>query len=461
MSKVYKGNSLRNGSKKRGRAVVELNLIQNFGVALLLGLIVGLEREFQHQKEKAKDFAGIRTFILIAVFGWIIGFLADQENFRALILVGVSGMILFIIFAYLSVVWKGKGLGATSEISALIVFLLGILVAKGYILVPVMIAILMSTILSYKYYLHKFATQLQVEEVHAGLKLGIISLVVLPLLPNNAYSPVDIPILQDILTLFPSIYTLLAQTQVFNPFKIWLMVVFICSLSTIGYILIKTMGPKKGLGLTGAIGGFVSSTAVTTSLSQNSTKTKLSYTFSYAVIISWVIMLLRVLFVSIILNKTVFFYALAPLGTMTLAAGICVLYLYSKQGKKYQENGSTMTFKSPFALLPALKFGGLFVISLFVVKILQTLLGSSGIYFAAILAGLADVDAITVSLLTFASTKEATVSVAVTGITLAVLSNTLTKCLIAYFFGGKEFAKQVAICSAIILSTGIITLLVF
>ena len=440
--------------------MVELSLMQNFGVALLLGLIVGLEREFQHQKEKAKDFAGIRTFILIAVFGWLIGFLANQEHLHNLILVGVSGMVLFVIAAYLAVAWKGNGIGATSELSALIIFLLGILVAQQYILVPVAVAILMTTILSYKYYLHKFAQQLEIEEVHAGLKLGIISLVVLPLLPDVGYSPVDIPILRDILGLFPSAYSLLAETQVFNPFKIWLMVVFICAISTIGYIMIKMVGARKGIGITGAIGGLVSSTAVTSSLSETSKKSKLTYSFSFGVIISWTIMFLRVLFVAVILNKEVFLRSLLTLSIMVLVAGGCAVYLYFQQTDKGRKTETAVAFKSPFALVSALKFGAFFVFILFIEKLFQILLGSYGIYAAALLAGLADVDAITISMLAFASTGEISIPVAVTGITLAVLSNTISKCGIAYLFGSREFAKQVAICTAIILSSGLLAILV-
>ena len=112
------------------------------------------------------------------------------------------------------------------------------------------------------------------------------------------------------------------------------------------------------------------------------------------------------------------------------------------------------------ALLPALKFGAFFVFILFIEKLLQTLLGSSGIYVAALLAGLADVDAITISMLTFASTGEVSISVAVTAITLAVASNTLTKCAIASIFGSRTFAKQVAVCTAIILSSGLLAILV-
>ena len=461
--KIYKGISSVSGSKyhiykKRGGEVIELGLFENFGIALLLGLIVGLEREFQHQQQKVQDFAGIRTFTLIALFGWLVGFVAQQMGSFELVLLGTAGMILFSIAGYIAVVWKGKGIGATSEISALVVFLVGVMVAYNFLLIAVTTSILMATILSYKYTLHKFAQKLAIEEVHAGLKLGIISAVILPLLPNKAYSPLDIPVLRDIISLFPSVQDILSVTQVFNPFKIWLMVVFICALSTIGYVLIKVIGARKGIGLTGAIGGLVSSTAVTSTLSEHSKKSKLVYTFVFGVIVAWTIMFARVLFVTSILNKEVFFSSLFTLGLMTITSAGCAIYLYYQRTPQGRKTETAVAFQSPFALLPALKFGLFFGFVLFLAKLLQALFGSSGLYVASVLAGLADVDAITISMATLASTGEITTSVAVTSITLAVASNTITKASIAYLFGGKEFSKKVIICSAIILAVGLLAI---
>lgn len=439
--------------------MIQLSILENFGLALLLGLIVGIEREFQHQKQKVKDFAGIRTFTLIAIFGWLTGFIAQQIGEINIVLVALSGIIIFLVAAYSIVALKGKRIGATSEISALIIFLVGLMVSYNLLLIAVITSILMTTILSYKYTLHKFAQKLAIEEVHAGLKLGIISAVILPLLPNKGYSPVDVPVFREIISLFPSIYNILAETQVFNPYKIWLMVVFICALSTIGYVLIKVIGTRKGIGLTGAIGGLVSSTAITSTLSESSKKSKLAYTFVFGVIVAWTIMFIRVLFVTSILSKEVFFSLVFTIGMMTLASAGCAFYLYrhrSTQGKKTE---TTIVFESPFALLPALKFGALFGFVLFFAKLLQALLGSSGVYIASTLAGLADVDAITISMATLASNGEISTSVAVTGITLAVASNTLAKAGIAYFFGGKEFAKKVLICTGIILAVGLFAIL--
>ncbi|MBI5003157.1 MgtC/SapB family protein [Candidatus Woesearchaeota archaeon] len=440
--------------------MIELGLFENFGIALLLGLIVGLEREFQHQQQKVQDFAGIRTFTLIALFGWLVGFVAQQIGSFELVLLGTAGMILFSIAGYIAVVWKGKGIGATSEISTIIVFLSGIIIAYNYILIAVISVILMTTILSYKYTLHKFAQKLALDEIHAGLKLGIISAVVLPLLPNKAYSPLDIPVLREIISLFPSVKTILITTQIFNPFKIWLMVVFICAISTIGYILIKTLGAKKGIGLIGAVGGLVSSTAVTSALSESSKKSKWYYTFAFGVIIAWVIMFFRVFFITLILNKNVFISLLLPLGIILLASLCCGFYLFSQRTPPGKKAETAVAFQSPFALLPALKIGAFFVFALFITKLLQALLGSSGIYFASFLAGFADIDAVVISMVTLTSAGEITSSIAALGIVLAALSNTITKAAIAYLFGGKQFAKKVLICTAIIVAAGILAVLV-
>ena len=282
----------------------------------------------------------------------------------------------------------------------------------------------------------------------------------LPLLPNKAYSPADIPILKDIIQLFPSIYDIVAATQAFNPFKIWLMVVFISAISFAGYISIKLIGEKKGIGLTGAVGGLISSTAVTSSLSVSSKKSKVVTAFVFGVIIAWAVMFFRVLFVTLVLNKEVFMSAIISIGMMSLASAGCAVYLYINRTTKGKKTTKAVAFESPFALRPALKFGAFFGLVLFMAKLLQGLFGSSGIYIASILSGLADVDAITISMATLNSSGEITTTVAVTGITLAVVSNTIVKGGIAYLFGGKEFAKKVLICMGIILVVGLVAVFI-
>jgi uncharacterized membrane protein (DUF4010 family) len=441
-------------------ADISYALIQNFGVALLLGLVVGLEREFHRQKQEAQDFGGVRTFTLIALFGWISGYLSLQLEHISVLLLSLGGMILFTIACYIAVVWRKKGIGATTEFSAIIVFLLGVMVALDHVLIAVISAVLMTTVLSYKGYLHHFARKLKLDEVHAALKFAVISVVLLPLLPNTAYAPTDILFVKDLVSLLPThVYEVLAATQAFNPFKIWLMVVFICAISFIGYVAIKIIGAKKGIGLTGAIGGLVSSTAVTSSLSLSSKRSKVVNAFAFGVIVAWTIMFFRVLLVTSVLSKEVFFASFASIGLMAVVSAGCAWWLFNHKEKEVKKSASAVAFESPFALGPALKFGAFFGLVLFGAKLLQGLFGSKGIYIASILSGLADVDAITISMATLQSSGEISTQVAVTAITLAVASNTVVKAGIAYMFGSKEFAKKVVICTGIVLAVGLLAVL--
>jgi uncharacterized membrane protein (DUF4010 family) len=431
------------------------------GIALLLGLIVGIEREFQHYQQRIQIFAGIRTFTLISLFGWLIGFLAQQLGEFSLILVAVAGMIVLTAVTYLVMVWKRNIVGVTNEISALIVFFLGIIVSYNYTLIALISAVIMATLLSYKYYLHHIAQKLHLEEIHGGLKLGIISIVVLPLLPNTSYSLADIPYANTFFTFSPQLFLFFQEAQIFNPFKIWLLVVFICALSTIGYIMIKTIGPKKGIGITGAIGGIVSSTAVISTFSELSKKVKLQNTFAFGVILAWIVMLLRTLFIILLLNKTIFTSVSTILGMMIVAASCCAIYFYLKRTPKGKKTETSMGFTSPFALKPALKLTVFFVVFLFLSKLLQYWLGSTGIYIACIFAAFTATDATIVSVVTLFSAGEITASVAVTGIILTVISDALGKIGIAYLFGEKRFAQLVATAASIILAVAIVSLLLF
>lgn len=446
---------------ENSKEVVEipLSIIWNLGIALLLGLIVGIEREFQHYRQHIQIFAGIRTFTLISLLGWLIGFLAQQLGEFTLVLVAFSGMTALAMVTYFVMVWKKGIIGVTNEISALIVFFLGILVSYNYVLIALICAIVMTTLLSYKYYLHQAAQKLHIEEIHAGLKLGIISVVVLPLLPNKSYSLVDIPYSEQFFQTFPKFFYFLQNAQIFNPFKIWLLVVFICALSSIGYLLIKTIGPKKGIGITGAIGGIVSSTAVVTTLSEISKKAKTYNTFAFGVVVAWIVMLIRMLFIIFVLNKTLFSSVFDILGFMMLAALTCAVYFYFKRTSKGKKAETTLTLTSPFALKPALKLTLFFVVFLFLSKLLQYWLGSTGIYLACIFAAFTTTDATIISVVTLFSAGEIALSVAVTGVILTLISDAVGKIGIAYFFGEKHFAKLVAGAASIILAVAVISLL--
>ncbi len=435
-------------------------LIERFLIALLLGAAIGLEREFQHQREKVKDFAGFRTFILIALLGALVGYLSEELNSNALLIATLVAFMVLLVACYLVVSLEEKRIGATTEMSALITFFLGILVLKGFIILSVIIAIIVAALLAYKPQMHKFARKIEAVELYSTLKFGLISLVVLPLLPNKGYTLLDIPILHEIIESIPTLALILAQIDVLNPFKIWLMVVFIAGISFVGYILIKTVGAKAGLGLTGFMGGLISSTAVTSSLSIESKRAKkLVNVFVFGTIIASCTMYFRVLFEVLVLNKSLLKYLIVPIGLMAVVGlGYC-LYLYL-QKKKPSKNTKHFEFNSPFALGPALKFGLFFGFVLYIAKLFQILFGDTGIYIASLLSGLADVDAITITMASLANTGDVTSVVAVSAITIAVCSNTVVKGGIAYLFGAKEFGMIIMKVFGAMLAVALIAILI-
>jgi uncharacterized membrane protein (DUF4010 family) len=439
--------------------VLDYILIERFLIALLLGAAIGLEREFQHQREKTKDFAGFRTFILIAIFGALVGYISEQIESPALIIASLVAFMLLVIAGYVIVSIDEKRIGATTEMSAIITFVLGILVLKGHIIISVIIAIIVAALLAYKLQMHKFARKIEAVELYSTLKFGLISLVVLPLLPNKGYTLLDIPVLHEIIESFPSVALILAQIDVLNPFKIWLMVVFIAGISFVGYILIKTVGAKAGLGLTGFMGGLISSTAVTSSLSIESKRAKkIVNVFVFGTIIASCTMYFRVLFEVLVLNKSLLTHLIVPIGLMAVVGlGYC-LYLYLQKTKKHTKKH--FEFNSPFALGPALKFGLFFGFVLYIAKLFQILFGDTGIYIASLLSGLADVDAITITMASLANTGDVTSVVAVSAITIAVCSNTVVKGGIAYLFGAKEFGMIIMKVFGAMLAVALLAILI-
>ncbi len=429
-------------------------------LALALGTVIGLEREFEFQKGKRRDFGGIRTFVLLVTLGAFVGYLSERLVISSLfVILSFITVSLLVITSYVVVSLKTKKIGATTELAALITFLIGICVMKGYYIFAIIVCIITTAVLAFKPQLHFFARQIKYEELYASLKFGIISLVVLPLLPNKAYALTQIPGIGTTLTNAPRLAQFLSDISVFNPFKIWLMVVFITGISYVGYLLMKQIGANKGLGITGFLGGLVSSTAVTSSLALESKRHKgIVRPFTIGVLIASCTMFARVLFEVFVLNITLLPTLVIPLGIMIITGLGITCFFYYMHIRKKKVVRKDITFKTPFALLPALKFGIFFAFVLFAVNVLEKLFGTSGLYLAAAIAGLADVDAITISMATLAAAGTISIPVAITTITIAVCSNMFVKAGIVYFFGDRAFARELIWCLALILGVGLLAL---
>lgn len=413
------------------------DLYYQFIVALLIGILMGLEREHSHSHQDGELFAGVRTFALLALIGGVAAMITDQLGSAWIF---VSIMLLLgglTTAAYFISASKGQ-MGITTEVSALVAFLVGGLCYWDRVQVAVAIAVAVTTLLSLKLEMRAFVQRLTKEDIYATLKFAIIAVIVLPVLPDQ---PLGLP-----------------PFDVLNLYKIWLMVVFISGISFLGYLLSKLVGAERGIGLTGLLGGLVSSTAVTLSFSQRSqTEPDLARPFALAIIGAWTMMFGRVLVEVAALNIALLEIVWIPL-VASAASGLAYgLYLYF--GQRSSE-ASEMEFTNPFTLGPAVQFGLLYAVILLVSSVAQTTLGDTGVYLSSVVAGTADVDAITLSMAELAGVdSEVSLGTAALAIVLAITSNVVVKGGIVLISGSATLRRALLPGFILMLVTGIVVAL--
>ncbi|MBS3084705.1 MgtC/SapB family protein [Candidatus Pacearchaeota archaeon] len=427
----------------------------NFGIAIFLGALMGLQREFSQQKEHIRRFAGLRTFILITFLGSILGFLGGSVNSLPVV-IGFIGIIIFSFLSYIITFLRFKGTTVLTEIAAILAFIIGVMCTTGYVETAIIFGILVTAFLAFKEKLHGLIRKLERKEVFAVIKFALISLVVLPILPNRDYSPTDIPGFVNFLSGLGLKTDFLVQLNVFNFHSIWFMVILVAGVGFFGYFLTKIIGSKKGHGLTGFLGGLASSTAVTLSMSEESKNKKNVKPYLLATIIAMSIMFLKVLIEVTLINSALLSILFLPMAIM-LVLGVLSSF-YFLRGKEKKESPKEVALEQPFAIKPALKFGLLFLLVLLVAKTAQILFGSTGIYVAGIFSGMADVDAITLSMSSLSKAGTITELTASTAILFAAVSNTLVKMGIAFFMGDKKFGRIIIGIFTIILIAGLAVL---
>jgi uncharacterized membrane protein (DUF4010 family) len=429
--------------------------VTSFLIAIFLGALIGLQREYEQQQTHVFRFAGIRTFILISILGALLGYLSKEIlNNYILAILGFVAILIFSALSYILTYIKYKNNTATTEIAAVLVYTLGLMCTTGFLNLAVIFGILLAGLLTFKERIHKIPQKIKKKELFALVEFALISLVVLPLLPNKNYSPADIPVLEKILTSLGLSASLLEQLNVFNLYHMWLMVILVAGISLLGYVLVKFFGTKRGYGLTGLVGGLISSTAVTISMAGESKKyKKITIPFVVAVVVASSTSFIRMIIEVSVVNNNLLGKLLIPMGLMGVIGYLSAFLLYLKTGKK--KNQKEIELKQPFALMPAVKFGLFFLLVIFLSRLLQILAGSTGLYLASIISGFADVDAITLTMSSLSRMGNITEQVAVTAIVLAAASNTLIKGAMAWFLGERKFAMYIAIIFVLILLFGL------
>lgn len=432
-----------------------------FFIAILLGALIGLQREREQHRTKIIRFAGFRTFVLISLLGSIIAYFSINifNNF-SLVIVGLSGIFILALSSYIVTYFKYKDTTATTEISSVLVFILGVMCVSGFLKEAVVIGIIVMALLTFRESLHHFAERINQKELTAIVNFAILSLVIFPFLPNKNYSLLDIPLLRDILLSFNISRDFLMNLNVFNPHLIWFVIILVAGIGLGGYILVKFFGTKKGYYLTGLVGGVASSTAVNFSMSKESKqKKKYIKILVLTAIIATSVSFIRVFAEVCIINSGLAGRLILPLGLMGLSGFLISAVLLF--GKKQTTNIKDIEVKQPFAIKPAIKFGLFFGLILFVSKIALILAGSKGVYFASVLSGLADVDVIVLTMSSLSKIGEISSQIAITSIILAVSANVLAKSGIAWIFGYKKYAVYISLISLLILLVGLSFVFIF
>lgn len=414
---------------------MDLIIFQQLGVATALGALIGLERERKQQIGHYDAYAGIRTYALIALSGSLAYILSIYSMVFFAVISG--GFMLLLVSGYVLGAKKSGNLGMTSGVASVVVYMIGILSGMELFVEATMVSLLVLTFLLLKIRLHSLAKKIKYEELVSTLEFMIVVFVVLPILPNQAYGPYGF----------------------FNPYLVWLMVVFISGISFVSYIAIKLWGAKKGLTLTGFLSGFISTTALSFSLSSQSKKNiNVVYPYVLAMIVACAAMLLRIVIEVMALNFDLLRILLMPFLSMAIVGGTVSVFIWLKKGEvNGRVDEAPVKLESPFSLMPALKFALFFVAVLFLSKFAANNLGDKGLYITSFLSGFVDVDAITISMSNFAKAG-LNKDVAVTSIVIAVIVNTLTKAGVFFIFGSRKLAKNISLVLIFMSIAGILSL---
>jgi len=377
--------------------------------ALGIGLLIGLEREFRQRHEAdvthPAETAGIRTFALTALLAHLLTWLPLTLMPWALLIgfIALAGLV-FIGYRRSS---KGKkaDIGMTTEMALLLTYVLGALTGLDYVLPATMIAIVVFALLSYKKLLHRFSHSLSPMDMRQTLQFLIITAVVLPILPDQDIGPF----------------------AAFNPQHIWLMVVLISGIGFVAYAAIKVFGHKLGLGLTGLLGGLVSSTAVTLAMSRLATENPRLHTqCMLAVLLACTMMFPRIWILTLLFNPGIAVKLALPVLLIVAAALIIGILLWRGSARHESPDKNFSPELNPLSLRMALGFAAFFGVVMLLVHAAQYYFGNAGILTVAALSGLSDVDAITLSLSQMDVAELATLT-AVQGVMIASAANSAVK----------------------------------
>ncbi len=413
-------------------------VIQRLAIALAIGFIIGLERGWRQRLDAEGDrAAGLRTHALSGLLGGAWGAVARASGEWG----GAALGFAFLAFAATIAVFRlremahDKTFGATTMVAAMMAFSLGALAMVGDPVAAAAAGVATATLLALKAVLHAWLKHLTWEELRAGLVLLAMSVILLPILPNRGLGP----------------------WEALNPFAIWFMTILIATLSFAGYIAVRLAGARLGVLLSGLAGGLVSSTAVTLNMADLAREhPERRWLFVAAIALANAVMLARVLAVAGALNAGLLPWIAPPLvlAALVQAAGAGVLARWSASNEPVSPR---LALDNPFDLAMVLKFGALLTAIMFLAKALTVWAGADSTLALAAISGVADVDAISLSMAKLGGTDIPSKTAAF-AILIAAAINSMAKAVLAWWTGGAALARPLLLAMGSALAAGMLGL---
>lgn len=414
----------------------------SLAIALGCGFLIGLQR--QHvlatgsEQDGPGELGGVRTYPLYGLAG-ALSMLFLPTAGPVLLIVVLLVMMFPVMLAYWDDVRQGRGRGVTSEVTFVIAFLLGAVSAAETSITPpshrwllaAAGAVATTSLLAMKEPLHRFARIISREEMYDAVQFLVFGVMVLPFLPDESYGP----------------------HEALNPFRMGFLVLLMSSISFAGYVAVRWLGPGRGLGVAGLVGGLVSSTAVTLSAAGRSKREpQVADACALAIVLACSVMVVRLILEILAVNRDLL-STILPKFIGMLAAGVLISWWNYRCSRDVTTSDTEVQLRNPFELVNALRFAGLFAIIQLIAKAAEANAGTGGLYVASAVAGLSDVDAITLSIARMAA-GGLDAGVAARCILIAVGANTLVKVGMAMWLGGGGLGRKVLISLALMLTAG-------
>jgi uncharacterized membrane protein (DUF4010 family) len=419
----------------------DAQLVWSLAAALLIGALVGIEREKKKSASEDLGIGGVRTFILFALSGAVAAWLADRLDSAWVFAVPLLGVAALAVAGYLAQARvKPRSLGLTTEVAAITVYLLGGASVAGHVEIALALGVALSAILAYKQPLHDLVDRLGADDIEAGVKLLAATFIVLPLLPREAVDP----------------------WGAIEPYSLWLLVILIAGLSLIGYVATRALGPEKGAAVTGLAGGLVSSTAVTLTFARQSHDEGdgTDDALATGLLLAWGIMFVRVIVEVAVVHAPLVPPLLLPMGAMGLVT-LALSAWFAARSRSHTSPAGEVPLRNPFSLYSAAKFALFFAVVLLAVKLVQIHFPGRGYYLVAALAGLTDVDAITLSMAALVKGGGADTQTGVAAIVVASLTNTVVKCGMIVALASPGLRRRSLVATGLLLVAGLAVVAAF